>query len=594
MGKINIMSENLANKIAAGEVVERIANVIKELVENSIDAGSKNIKVELVLAGSKSIKVIDDGSGMNKEDAILCFERHATSKIKNENDLYFIGTLGFRGEALAAISSVSNIVLDTCDGKESSLININGGKIISNTVGSMRKGTIIEVKELFYNTPARLKFMKSLNSELALSTEYIEKIALSHPDISFTLINDEKEVVKTTGSNDLYKTIHEIFGLQTTKNMIKIEAENYDYMISGYISNLNLSRSNKKNMITLVNGRVVSNNLLNKTIKDAYHRVLADNKYPIIIMNIETDPTLIDVNIHPTKQDIKFSKMDSLLDLVYNTIKDTLNTSNNTFKPYQEESYKPDRELNYNYVKEDTNDYELNDNLYEEKHIEEVRLIFDDDKEEIKYNEEEIKRENTLIKPVGLALGTFLIAQDEDTMYMFDIHAADERYNYERIVSEMENKKTYITNMLFPLTLEYPHNEFMVIKDHIEDLTSIGLDVKEFGKNTFRVSAHPSWIKEGYEDECIKKIFDIVLEQKDKFDRVKSNDNVAATVACKSSVKANTNISPEEQERIIKNLFTCKFPYTCPHGRPTHIKYPLYELEKMFKRVNFSKVDNEV
>ncbi len=594
MGKINIMSENLANKIAAGEVVERIANVIKELVENSIDAGSKNIKVELVLAGSKSIKVIDDGSGMNKEDAILCFERHATSKIKNENDLYFIGTLGFRGEALAAISSVSNIVLDTCDGKESSLININGGKIVSNTVGSMRKGTIIEVKELFYNTPARLKFMKSLNSELALSTEYIEKIALSHPDISFTLINDEKEVVKTTGSGDLYKTIHEIFGLQTTKNMIKIEAENYDYMISGYISNLNLSRSNKKNMITLVNGRVVSNNLLNKTIKDAYHRVLADNKYPIIIMNIETDPTLIDVNIHPTKQDIKFSKMDSLLDLVYNTIKDTLNTSNNTFKPYQEESYKPDRELNYNYVKEDNNDYELNDNLYEEKHIEEVRLIFDDDKEEIKYNEEEIKRENTLIKPVGLALGTFLIAQDEDTMYMFDIHAADERYNYERIVSEMENKKTYITNMLFPLTLEYPHNEFMVIKDHIEDLTSIGLDVKEFGKNTFRVSAHPSWIKEGYEDECIKKIFDIVLEQKDKFDRVKFNDNVAASVACKSSVKANTNISPEEQERIIKNLFTCKFPYTCPHGRPTHIKYPLYELEKMFKRVNFSKVDNEV
>ena len=590
MGKINIMSENLANKIAAGEVVERIANVVKELVENSIDAGSKNIKIELLLAGAKSIKVIDDGCGMNSEDAILCFERHATSKIKNENDLYFIGTLGFRGEALAAISSVSNIVLDTYDGQESTKVQIDGGKLIDKSVGSMRKGTIIEVKELFYNTPARLKFMKSATSELSLCTEYIEKIALSHPDISFTLINDEKEVVKTTGSNDLYKTIHEIYGLQTTKNMIKIDAENYDYIISGYISNLNISRSNKKNMITLVNGRVVTNNLINKTIKDAYHRVLADNKYPIVVINIETDPTLIDVNIHPTKQDIKFSKMESLLDLIYNTIKDKLNASNNTFKPYKEEAY---NSYEYN-IKEDTNDYELNEKLYKEKKIEEIRLVFDDTKEEIKYNEEENIRENILIKPVGLALGTFLIAQDEDTMYMFDIHAADERYNYERIVSQMENKKIYQTNMLFPLTLEYPHNEYMIIKEHLGELTDIGFIVEEFGKNTFRITAHPSFIKEGYEDECIKKIFDIILEQKDKFDRVKFNDNVAASVACKSSVKANTNISLEEQEMIIKNLFTCKFPYTCPHGRPTHIKYPLYELEKMFKRVNFSKVDNEV
>ena len=309
MGKINIMDENLANKIAAGEVVERIANVVKELVENSIDAESTNIKVELIESGTRLIRVVDDGSGMSKEDALLCFSRHATSKIKNENDLYFINTLGFRGEALAAISSVSDITLDTYDGNESTLINIKAGKLINEKIGSMRKGTIIEVKELFYNTPARLKFMKSLNAELSLTSNFMEKIALSHPDISFTLINDNKEIFKTSGSNDLYKAVHEIYGYNVSKNMIEISGENYDYVIKGYVSNLNINKSNRNDMIILVNGRVVNNINVNRTIKDAYHTVLAENRFPVVVIQIETDPTLIDVNIHPTKQDIKFSKL---------------------------------------------------------------------------------------------------------------------------------------------------------------------------------------------------------------------------------------------------------------------------------------------
>ena len=242
-----------------------------------------------------------------------------------------------------------------------------------------------------------------------------------------------------------------------------------------------------------------------------------------------------------------------------------------------------------------TESYDLNPNLYnEESHdriIEEVRLDFESKEDTVTYNEESVKRENKLIKPVGLALGTYLIAEDEETMYMFDIHAADERYNYERIVEEMKSKKIYTTNMLFPLELEYSHNEFMMINEHIEDIRSLGIGVDEFGKNTFRVYSHPSWIKEGFEDESIRKIFDLIMEFKGKFDRVKFNDAVAASVACKASVKANTRITFEEMEKIIENLFTCKFPYTCPHGRPTHIKYPKYELEKMFKRVNFGKVN---
>ena len=575
MNKINIMSENLANKIAAGEVVERIANVVKELVENSIDAGSKNIKIELLLSGTKLIKIVDDGCGMSRDDAKLCFSRHATSKIKNENDLYFINTLGFRGEALAAISSVSNIVLDTYDGTESTYLNLKAGKFITEKTGSMRKGTIIEVSELFYNTPARLKFMKSLNAELALTVNYIEKIALSHPDISFSLFNDGREMIKTSGSNDIYKVIHEIFGLNVSKNMIKIEAENYDYIINGYVSNLNISKSNRNSMITLVNGRVVTNQSVNRTIKDAYHTVLAETKFPIVVINIETDPTLIDVNIHPTKQDIKFSKLESLNDLLFSTIRTALNEADNTFKGYQEE------------VKESPVDYNHENNYrYTERKIEDVRLQFDDEQEEIKYDSEAVKKEDVFIKPVGLALGTYLIAQDENVMYMIDIHAANERINYERYMKALKERDVYTTSMLFPITLEYPKNEFMRIHDHIDVLRNVGFKVEEFGINTFRVTEHPSWLKEGYEEESIRRIFELVSEIKGDFDRVKFNEKAAIRLACKMSVKANTNIGYNEQEELLNRLFKCEFPYTCPHGRPTVIKYPIYELEKMFKRVN--------
>ncbi|MCI7559138.1 MAG: DNA mismatch repair endonuclease MutL [Clostridium sp.] len=574
MNKINVMSESLANKIAAGEVVERIGNVVKELVENSIDAGSKNIKVELLLSGTKLIKIVDDGCGMSKDDAMLCFSRHATSKIKNENDLYFINTLGFRGEALAAISSVSNVSLDTYDGNESTYLVIKDGKFLVNKVGSMRNGTIIEVSELFYNTPARLKFMKSLQAELSLTVGFLEKIALSHPDISFTLINDNKEIFRTSGSNDMYKCIHEIFGYNTAKNMIKIDAENYDYIIHGYISNLNISKSNRNYMITLVNGRVVSNLSVNRTIKDAYHTVLAENKFPIVVISIETDPTLIDVNIHPTKQDIKFSKLESLNDLLFSTIRSAINESDNTFKGYTETKKSEDLALTED---EKENNFRT---------IEALRLNFNVNEDEESYNSEEVKKEDVFIKPVGLALGTYLIAQDENIMYMIDIHAANERINYERYMKALKTREVYTTSMLFPIQLEYSHNEFMNIKEHIDELYKLGFEVEEFGINTFRVTSHPSWLKEGFEEESIRRIFELVGEFKGEFDRVKFNEKAAIRLACKMSVKANTNIGYKEQEELINGLFRCKFPYTCPHGRPTIIKYPVYELEKLFKRVS--------
>ena len=324
MAKIFVMDEILANKIAAGEVVEKCVSVVKELVENSCDAKSNEIKVELIDAGTRMIKVVDNGVGMEKEDAITAFSRHATSKLIDEDDLYRINTLGFRGEALPSIASVSNLTLETSTGNVGTLINVKGGKMVKIEPSSARKGTTIIVKDLFYNTPARLKYIKSLYTELANIVEYMNKIALSHTDIKFTLINNGNELLKTDGKSNLLKTIKDIYGVEVAKKMYEVKSSNDDYEIEGYISYPEINRSNRNHMITIVNGRVVRNQEINKKINESYHSYKPDNRYPIVVLKINVDPSLIDVNIHPTKMDIKFSKMDKLLDLIENMIKNTI------------------------------------------------------------------------------------------------------------------------------------------------------------------------------------------------------------------------------------------------------------------------------
>ena len=304
MSVIKQMDEILANKIAAGEVVEKCASVVKELVENSIDAKSNDIKIELKESGIAMIRVTDNGIGMDKLDAVNCFNRHATSKIIEEEDLYHINTLGFRGEALASIASVSKVYLKTSQGNVGTIVSIEGGKVIDVSNGDARIGTIIEVSDLFYNTPARLKYMKSTYAELANISDYISKIALSFPNIRFTLINNDKIVIKTDGRGNLLKTIGDIYGIDIAKKMMYIENESDDFTITGYISKPDIERANRNHMITLVNGRVVKNIDVLKKIKDAYSNYMPDTKFPVTIINILVDPVLVDVNIHPTKMDV--------------------------------------------------------------------------------------------------------------------------------------------------------------------------------------------------------------------------------------------------------------------------------------------------
>lgn len=586
MGKIKVMSESLSNKIAAGEVVEKVSSVVKELVENSIDAGSNIIEVSLVDAGIKEIKVIDNGKGMDKEDALLCFSPHATSKIRNENDLFFINTLGFRGEALPSIASVSDVFLDTSDGSYSTLVHIKGGKLESNEVGTVSKGTKIIVRDLFFNTPARLKFLKSYYTELNGVVSLIEKLSLSHPNISFKLSSDNKELIKTSGSNDLLKTIYEIYGYNVSKNMVYIEGHNDDYDINGYVSNINITKSTKKDMITLVNGRIVNNSYVNRIIKDAYHTYLAVDKYPIVVINILVDPTIVDVNIHPTKQDIKFGKMESLEELLFSLIRDKLMNINNMFKAYDETKYEVSN----------SEEYVLNDNLvvkeeYDKPVIEESKMSFTMNEESTGYETVidtlEVKSEKpSLLHPIGLAMGTYLFATDEECVYMIDIHAANERINYEKLLKALKESVVHKTSMLFPITIEFTKNEFMTIMEKKEFITNLGISFDEFGVNTIRVYEHPTYFREGYEEESLRRVFDLIVSIDKDFDRVKFNEQLAINLSCKMSVKANTFIGSLEQETLLKRLFECEFPYTCPHGRPTIIKYTKYELEKLFKRVN--------
>ena len=584
--KIHIMSDDLANKIAAGEVVERISSVVKELVENSIDANSKTIIVDLIESGTKSIKVTDDGIGMEHDDALLCFKRHATSKIRKTDDLFFISTLGFRGEALPSIASVSKVSLHTSTGENGSHIEIDGGKLIVDEYSQERVGTTIEVRDLFFNTPARLKYLKSDVTELSNVTTYIEKLALSHPNVSFTLTNNGKRIVFTSGSNDMLKTIHEIYGYQVSRDMIKISASNDDYDISGYICKPTVLKSNRNHMTTIVNGRCVKNIEINAAINEGYHTFKPDIKYPVVVLNIDTDPTLIDVNIHPTKQDIKFSKIEGLKELITKTVNSSLKKAllipKIEVSEYQNFDEYP--------VVADVENPEIEEIQMDFKKDIKENTDFETIKEEVETISDASIKENEIIKKeelyaVGIALGTYIIAQNEKGMYLIDQHAAQERINYERVLESLASKKIYTTPLLLPIPIELTTSEFLRIKENMNILNDLGFKIEEFGINTFIVKEHPTWLITGLESESIRHIFDIIIEGKNMFDRVKFHDHIAATMACKMSVKGNEAITLEQAQKLLDDLVLCNNPYNCPHGRPTIITFTRYELERMFKRV---------
>ena len=580
MNKIKVMDDNLANKIAAGEVVESCMNVVKELVENSIDGEADVIEIKLIDSGVKEIEVCDNGIGMSREDAKLAFQRHATSKISNLDDLFYIESLGFRGEALPSIASVSKVKLKTSDGKVGTLITINGGEDMKVKSCDLAKGTDIVVSDLFYNTPVRLKYLKNLYVELANIVEYVDKMALSYPNIKFVLSNNGSILLETSGNGDLLKVIYDIYGANITKKMIPIDASNDDYAISGYISYPEVTKSNRNSITTLVNGRVIKNNDVNRCIIDSYHTYIHKGRYPIIVLNIDVDPILVDINIHPTKMDIKFSKLDSLLGLISSSIDDRLKTL--TLIP--EANVRTSTSFNevYNQIKHTDED--------EEKIIKKEKVDYEEIKLDFEVNEEKeivVEEEKTAhinkMNVIGNVFMTYILCYNEDGFYLVDQHAAAERINYEKYMNEYLNGGSTVIDLLTPIKIELSKDDYLRIKDRLYILDELGISCEEFGEGTFLVRSHPAWIDQNNSSKEINNIFELICK-KGEFSKEKFIDTTIMSIACHNSVKAHEYLSNEDMQWIVDNVRYCDNPFTCPHGRPTIITYTRDELDKMFKR----------
>ena len=588
MALIKVMDELLANKIAAGEVVERCASVVKELVENSIDADSDEIKVFLKDSGTREIKVVDNGKGMDKEDAVLAFSRHATSKINYEDDLYRLDTLGFRGEALASIAAVSKVDLMTCSSDMGTHVIINGGKIVDVSRGDAREGTIITVSELFYNTPARLKHMKSLYTELASISDYMNKLALSHPNIRFILENNDSLLLRTDGSGNLLKVIQSIYGNDVVRKMVPVFGENADYEINGYISLPEVHRSSRNNMVTIVNGRVVRNAEINRAINDAYHSYKPDNRYPITVLNITVDPSVIDVNIHPTKMDIKFSKMDTLIELISEMVISKISNRELIPKAFLKEERQTikDKVEVPKYTEQFIN-LDSKGSTIEEVEIPNEEIIVNDDLGiDLVSDDSDFDKLMPEMYPVGLVHGTYIILENEKGMYLMDLHAAKERCNYERFKKAMGKPIIASTAMLFPITIEFTSSEYIILKEHMDLLLDLKFKVEEFGINSIIVKEHPTWLPTNNLEDSIRTIIDVIIKEKE-FSIEKFNEKVATMMSCKHAVRANTHLTMEDMRDLVSDLRNCKNPFNCPHGRPTTIFYSNYDLEKLFKRSGF-------
>ena len=706
MGKINILSAELSNKIAAGEVVERPSSVVKELVENSIDAGSTNIKIIIKEFGIQQIRIIDNGSGISNDDLARAFLRHATSKISADYDLFHIETLGFRGEALASISSVSKVTIKSCAGEaQGKMLVLEGGKVVSEEYYAPIKGTDLSVENLFYNTPARLKYLRNPHTEQANITNIIHKFALSYPNVAFELHVDGKITFKTYGDGDVHKILSKIYNMGVARNMIEFSGNNDDYKVFGYISVPEETRASKNYINIFINGRYIKNYGIQNAIIDAYGTLLMINRYPLCVINIEMDPILLDVNVHPTKQEVRLSKEAELIRLIKEVIAERL--SNYTYIPqgmnnvltkkekakiekinfldeldnkfgdvedkniFSEEKKEPEVDLEVelsfpdtqgevasHVIQEDellfggdllTNSHEektpvqskentfnqrsktqriksdLPDLSYSshprdnrnkfgdkptKKEIEnfmnfskkEDNSSYDDRTEEVVSNvvkddshfneikdakivQDDDTKVRTLpdLKVLAQIFKTYILSEADNKLFLIDQHAAAERYNYEKLQREFIERKNYKKQMLIPLMFDFSVEEAAEVRNNLEKFEELGIVFEEFGDNSYVVREFPGWIEED-EEQMIKIIVEKVLRNNNITFNELRNDAIAMA-SCKMSIKANQVLTDVEMNKVISDLYECKNPFTCPHGRPIITKMEKKDLEKMFKRI---------
>ena len=602
MSIIKLLDDLTINQIAAGEVLEGPSSCIKEMVENSIDAGSTKIEVEVKNGGKTYIRVSDDGIGIAQDDIKVAFERHATSKIRSSNDLSHILTMGFRGEALASIAAVSKVTLTTK--KEENDVGyiycIKGGNEELFEETSSKNGTTIVVEDLFYNTPVRFKFLKSDSSEYSKIKRIMTKIAISNLDISFRLINNGVLDLKTSGNGNIKDAVYSLFGKQIVDNIILIDKKMGNLQVIGCVGNSRIEESYRNREFFFVNDRAVENDILTNAIEQAFKGALKQHKYPFGILNLIIPPEFVDVNIHPTKKDIKFQNEKDVFDIIYGGVREALlkeeflgedETRNDqtliedyVAKSYEtsgifntsltSNSYLKNRVLNpLDYKEQKTNIINNYDNINQ-------AFMSGRNADQIVFS----KADGTLdYKYIGVIFKTFILVEIKDTLYLIDQHAAHERILYEQVKASYNKDSEPDTQMLMiPSVLSLSHSEVELVKDNIEVFKKVGFIIEDFGDNTLKISGVPSIAY----DLDSNTIFKDTMQELSSFARTTKQDienKFIATVACKAAVKAGMDLSYKEIDNLIQNLFRLPNPYTCPHGRPTTVKYEKQDLLKMLK-----------
>lgn len=700
MGKIRVLDEHIANQIAAGEVVERPSSVVKELVENAIDAGSTRIDVAVEEGGLELIRVSDNGSGMERDDCEAAFFRHATSKISSSQDLFSIRTLGFRGEALPSIAAVSKV---TCITATESLglgykLVIEGGSVKALDETAASRGTDIQVRELFYNTPARLKYMKTVQTELGHISDYIYRLTLAHPDIAFSLKHNGSQLIQTLGNGDMLQVLAAIYGTAVAKSMLPIQGEHLDYSIRGFIAKPETTRANRNGISTVVNGRYIKNYTLIHALLQGYHTLLPINRYPVAAFHIEMDPTLVDVNVHPAKLEVRFSKEQELIQFVEQQVKQVLDQQvlipsaalskpkAEAFIQEQMELYRPsassasaaaDASLEATMPPEKPSDsytgeaggaggaYPIKEQLpqdrggmpgaaaysqrqaygqepaksagsdaayqqrsaYERLDRSDAAGSFGSSGGSYNYSQTSAPQSpqkpsrpfeerpagyreqaaasaallNSLkaaepqeapslpafpkLSPIGQMHGTYIVAQNEEGLFLIDQHAAHERINYEYYYEKFGKPAEASQELLVPISLEFTPSESEQLKDKLALLEQAGVYMEPFGGNAYLVRAYPHWFPAGDERALVEEMTEWLLAERKGIDLGKLREKAAIMCSCKASIKANQSLSTLEMEGLLDRLGACRNPYTCPHGRPIVISFSTYELEKMFKRV---------
>ena len=647
MGKIQQMPEALANQIAAGEVVERPASVVKELVENAIDAGAQTIRVELREAGIQQVKVIDDGEGMDAEDLAKAFLPHATSKLYDVHDLFQIKSLGFRGEALASIGSVAKVRVESMQaGAEAGhYIEIAGSQVQAHGMTSARKGTTLTVDSLFYNTPARLKHLSSLKTELKHSLNFIQDIAMAYPDIRFHLVNDGQTIFQSFGTGDLRQTIANVYQPALARQLIGLEAENLDFKIKGYISPPQLTRTSKHYIHWMINGRAVRSYALTELLLRAYGRQLMIGRYPLAVIAIELDPRLVDVNVHPTKQTVRLSKESELGQLLTQAVVESLASLNpvpnaqvqelaggrlfqqtNQANPQPpvasqvmpldldgkgsestfDSAYEEDDDLRTSQASQPAQSAPVSqvaESLapdWQDRQVEQASkfedaepspsqpleaepVVADSQEQSQSSVSQDLRPSFGHLRYVGQIHGTYLIAESPEGFYLIDQHAAQERIRYEAFMKQEMDTKTQQT-LLLPYLFHFSPAELAGLDQVLPRLEELGIVLEAFGPKTYQLASYPTWLEAHEVEQTVRDLTERLVKQPDlSINQIKE----AALImqSCRGAIKANHYLDDSQASYLIQALDGLDDPFHCPHGRPVFVQITDKTLEKLFKRI---------